>query len=57
MNDGQFEAALQDLREMLNEVYNAQAEMKESIRELRFKAGLSTAAKEEPRHHEDQSTT
>lgn len=42
MSNAQLEAAIQDLRETLNEIYNAQAEMKESIRELRFTAGLSS---------------
>lgn len=46
MNASQLTEAVQDIREMLNEVYNEHAEMKAKIHELRVIAGLESPLKE-----------
>lgn len=43
MTNSQLEMAIADVREMLAEVYNDHAEMKEKVRELRVRAGLEVA--------------
>lgn len=45
MSNAQLEAAIGDLRETLNGVYNEQEELKEKVRELRIRAGLEVAEK------------
>jgi regulator of replication initiation timing len=42
MTNAQLEEAIGDMREMLNEIYNEQAEMKVRVKQLRALAGLET---------------
>lgn len=41
LSNSQIESAIQDIREMVNDVYNKQAAMNESIRAIRVSLGLS----------------
>lgn len=47
MTNSQLEMAIQDLREMLNGVFNDHEQMKEQLLELRVKAGLEPVSGQE----------